>query len=376
MFHDDTHASDDNERRNELKKLGSQLMAIREAQGLSYKDVSNATHVRPHVIQSIEDGTIEESSAPVYARGFLKTYCEFLMASDLWKKYNHEIPSEENVEVPPDSMEAPPIKVKPPTPVFRRSSIIWVYFVLIIAVLGAAYLLWGQMRDPGRAAVFPPGAASSLDSGPAPPEPKPESKPEPKTKTDASGYVPAAPVPAAVQRAFRPEPANGGQAVPSRDVLTIPPPRNSAAASSMDSAAIVPGDISWMDGTSGEAGSQNAWRREASPPAATPPPIVTDNRLTVEITGGRTQLTVERGGRIVTRRTLREGGRRVYRVTSDTKLTLSSGNRASVTWLGRKYDSAGADAMPLCLVFRPDGTVALLQGNSQHFGKNITGGNR
>ena len=136
-----------NEDGGEIKRLGGMLKALREAQGLTYDDVSVATHVRPHIIQAIENGTIGSVSAPVYARGFIKTYCEYLMASDLWKKYSQGKLSQDDSGEPAADGEEEPVDIQHPTPIFRRSSIVWVYIILVMAVTGAAYLLWSQRRE-------------------------------------------------------------------------------------------------------------------------------------------------------------------------------------------------------------------------------------
>ncbi|MDR1966116.1 MAG: helix-turn-helix domain-containing protein [Synergistaceae bacterium] len=325
----------------ELKRLGAQLKALREAQGLTYDDVSDVTHVRPHVIQSIENGTIEETSAPVYARGFIKTYCEYLMASDLWRKYSHGISSlEDSNEINADPA-ADPAEIMHPTPVFRRSSIIWVYMILVTAVLGAAYLLWSQQRDPGRAED-----AFSLRF-PA---------------TSSSGELPAsddAALAVVVSEDVFPVAASGDEV--SMEALPIPVPN--PAPQSLDGVVsrdlgVDPGDLSWMDETSASAR-----------PLPSLPQLI-DKTLLIEITGSNNKLTVEQEGKVVTRRTLNIGGRRSYDVTSDTKVAISSGNKARVTWFGKRYDSIGSDNASITLIFHPDGTVSLVSGKSPHFGPN------
>ena len=70
-----------------LSVLGAHLKSLREAQGLSLDDVGKSTHVRPHILRAIEEGRVENEAPMEYARGFIKTYCEFLIAMDLWRKY-------------------------------------------------------------------------------------------------------------------------------------------------------------------------------------------------------------------------------------------------------------------------------------------------
>lgn len=132
----------------EIAALGDQLRSLREAQGLSYEDVEKATHVRPHILKAIENGHIEDLPAAVYARGFVKTYCEYLCADDLWRKYNQFIIRSGVASPDVKNEQSPVVRISPPTPIFRRSSMFWVYIVLIFAVLAAAFLLWNQHTDP------------------------------------------------------------------------------------------------------------------------------------------------------------------------------------------------------------------------------------
>ena len=324
---------------SEMKKLGAQLRALREAQGLSYEDVAAVTHVRPHVIKSMESGTIDETVPSVYARGFMKTYCEYLMAGDLWRKYCLGIPQsdESEDEFTEEAQVVEQIQIKHPTPIFRRSSIIWVYIILVIAVTGAAYLLWSQSRQPGGTnGAFPLNQPlESVDIV--------ESIiviSEDETISDAPP----------LEESVSPD-VTAAQDPPNEDV-TEPP----------DEAAAIPaGDLSWMEETA----------TPPTPVAEIPQPAqLADRTLLIEITGSNTRLIVEQGGTWVTRRLqpgLAMGSRRTYTVDSDTRVTLGAGNRARVTWAGQRYDSIGSDNQELILIFHPDGSVTVESGNSPHF---------
>ncbi|MDR3166105.1 MAG: helix-turn-helix domain-containing protein [Synergistaceae bacterium] len=334
MRQDQTESQEDG---TELRRLGAQLKALREAQGLSYDDVTSATHMRCHVVKSIEDGTIGNSMALIYLRGFIKTYCTYLMASDLWQKYSMGM-GVSVLSIPDDSEDAgmdgikTPIEIKHPTAIFRRSSIIWVYIILVAAVAGAAYLLWRQYQEPPRILEpFPIGEqhhASSLDAV-------------------QSGDTLAVLVSG----------DNVSKDASSSDILSIPAPRSTDSASSADARVIASGDLSWMDETSVSA------RPVVEIPQAA------DKTLLIEITGSNNRLVVERGGKVLTRRTLGIGSRRSYMVSSDTKVTLSAGNKARVVWLGRRYDSVGSDNSSIVLTFHPNGTVTVEKGKSPHFAR-------
>jgi cytoskeletal protein RodZ len=62
----------------ELKRLGDMLKSKRKEMNLSLKEVENATSIRSSYLEAIEDGTITDLIAGIYAQGFLKQYASFL----------------------------------------------------------------------------------------------------------------------------------------------------------------------------------------------------------------------------------------------------------------------------------------------------------
>jgi len=62
----------------ELRKVGEILRLKRQEKGLSLKEVENATSVRQPFLVAIEEGSITDHLANIYAQGFLKQYAIFL----------------------------------------------------------------------------------------------------------------------------------------------------------------------------------------------------------------------------------------------------------------------------------------------------------
>ncbi|MDR1917226.1 MAG: helix-turn-helix domain-containing protein [Synergistaceae bacterium] len=330
----------------DLKRLGVQLRSLREAQKFSLEDVSNMTHVRPHLLQAIEEGRLEKITAPVYMRGFVKTYCEYLMADDLWKRFNHLLPSPEDSGMLNTDNSNSSVDIQHPTPMFRRSSIIWVYIILVIAVLGAAYLLWNQHNDPDQTleAFFlkQPETMSGDVEAILPVTVSAD------TAQTVSGELIAQPVSA--------EPPSQFVRVVSPEIKELAPKDVSAQSTGLTVSSF---DMSWMD-----------MPVSASARPVVELPQIQDRKLFVEITGSNNRLAVERDNKMVTRRTLGAGSRRTYDVYKDTRVTLSVGNKARITWQGKRYDSIGGDANPVSLIFRPDGSVTVEDGNVPHFAEN------
>ncbi|MDR1944400.1 MAG: helix-turn-helix domain-containing protein [Synergistaceae bacterium] len=325
-------------------RLGEQLRELRAAQGLSHEDVARATKVRPHLLQAIEDGSIEDIAAPVYVRGFVKTYCEYLLADDLWRKYSSRLAPPDTANLKNGDSIEPSVDINHPTPMFRRSSIIWVYVILVIAVFAAAVLLWNQQRnqegfDSGfflriqekrRLVSSDEGVFVGTVSGGA------EVKPA-YISPDAAVSMPAA--------AGDPASADRGANETGGNVF-----------------AGVPANLSWM----GEALSASV--QLGAPIVLLPRQPLSRQELLIEITGGRNRLVVNQGGRNVTTRDLGRGETRSYYVTTDTEVNLGAGISADVTWFGKRYVGIGIGNAPLSLIFYPDGRVRVTSGSSPHFG--------
>jgi len=61
-----------------MPSLGDEFRAAREARHLSLSDVSEQIHIRSVYLQSIESQDWASIAAPVYVRGFIRTYARFL----------------------------------------------------------------------------------------------------------------------------------------------------------------------------------------------------------------------------------------------------------------------------------------------------------
>ncbi len=62
----------------ELKQLGALFQEKRKEMNLSLKEIENATSIRTSHLEAIEEGTINDYVASVYAQGFTRQYGTFL----------------------------------------------------------------------------------------------------------------------------------------------------------------------------------------------------------------------------------------------------------------------------------------------------------
>lgn len=61
-----------------MAQLGETLKAAREAQGLTLDEVEQATRIRQHLLQALEENKADTFPSPVIARGLIRNYAKFL----------------------------------------------------------------------------------------------------------------------------------------------------------------------------------------------------------------------------------------------------------------------------------------------------------
>jgi cytoskeleton protein RodZ len=63
-----------------MSSLGPYLRGLREAKGMSLDDIARSTRVGRRHLEALESDTFSELPAPVFVKGFIRAYCEFLDA--------------------------------------------------------------------------------------------------------------------------------------------------------------------------------------------------------------------------------------------------------------------------------------------------------
>jgi cytoskeletal protein RodZ len=63
---------------DEFKRVGNIFRTKRKDLNISLKEAANSTSIRPGYLDAIEEGSIRQFIAPVYAIGFMKQYAIFL----------------------------------------------------------------------------------------------------------------------------------------------------------------------------------------------------------------------------------------------------------------------------------------------------------
>lgn len=90
-----------------MTSVAQQLQQTREAQSLSIHQVAEVTKIRTDHIRAIEDGNFDVFAAPVYIRGFVRTYAAMLKldVSDIMSALDRELGQTEKFREAPALVE-------------------------------------------------------------------------------------------------------------------------------------------------------------------------------------------------------------------------------------------------------------------------------
>ena len=289
------------------KELGGKLRELREAQGLTFEDVRAAIKIQKKYIAAIEEGNIDIIPKGPFCRSFMKQYCEYLRAEDLWVRYGpllKNINSAANAR-PGDRSVRAGIAAKEP---YRRPSAlkICIPIAMALSIVAAAWITWQYRGEITNEATTP------LQGGTA-------------AVTEESSQDAAAP------------------AVLSQD----------AAPASAEPSI----DLGWMDGKAqprpAQAPAPAGAEAKASAPVNAAPTLVVKAK-------GVVWVKFSIGGKVLFEGLMRQGESRAFSTAGDEPLRVRYGNPAktAISWAGGEETLAGSDARPFTRYYRSDGGVS------------------
>jgi cytoskeleton protein RodZ len=198
-----------------MPAVGAYLRALRERQGVSIDEIARSTRVLHHYLEALESDDLASLPAPVFAKGFIRAYCQVLGvpadeaitlyeqgAAHIERRTGHV---RERVTVAPASLPPappPPSLLPPPAPaqqaqaaaIERRDSrsrgAVLISFVLLV-VMGAALYAVTLALQSGRDEVD--GATATQVAATPAVEPVQALTPEPATTEPAQAPVAAQP---------------------------------------------------------------------------------------------------------------------------------------------------------------------------------------
>ena len=307
-----------------LKKLGEEAVRLREARGLSQKDVAETLHIRERFVDAIEKGDEGCFPAPIYARGFIRNYLEFLGAGQLWKAFAEEVPLEQPDDIDTDSVVA----CSPLSAGFRRISRRWIYLMVVGLAILTAGVVWKEW-DILRAQIGQGGRpdAASVDRALTPlPLLSPTAIPTPAQRGALSGGSSDVGTPGASKD------ASVGGKVLSPETLSPEPHRSADAASE---------DYPWLKEMNQIAKSQDA-----------------EGKNLILLASSSCWVRAVQGGKTIFESTMKEGEERRIPLTSPVRVRMGRSSAITATWGGQTRNvgkSTGGGSVTV--EFFPDGTM-------------------
>ena len=146
--------------------LGSYLRELRTAKGMSLEEVSRATRVGRTHLEALEVEELSALPAPVFVKGFIRAYCEFLQTNPAEALSRYQALTGERT--PASAPSAPP----PLTAGLGRGPV-FVSLILLVVLGAALFLLNSGLRreaPPARPPAESPSTPAALPAPPAPTE--------------------------------------------------------------------------------------------------------------------------------------------------------------------------------------------------------------
>src|SRR4030095_14515189 len=152
-----------------MGSLGSYLRGLRTAKGMSLDEVSRATRVGRAHLEALEAEELSALPAPVFVKGFIRAYCEFLQANPAEALGRYQALTGERSHAAALSAPEPLGSGLGRGPVFVS--------VILLVVLGAAlFLLNSGFRGEAPRAPRPSAVPSTPAVAPSPSAPPPRAR--------------------------------------------------------------------------------------------------------------------------------------------------------------------------------------------------------
>src|SRR5215475_5192542 len=168
-----------------MNSLGLYLRGLREAKGMSLDDIARSTRVGRRHLEALEEDTPGELPAPVFVKGFIRAYCEFL-----------ECPPDHALDLYRESTGEPAPAHGPGRPLLSGRSRLsgpLVISVVLFVVLGLSLLVLRVGLQSSRKSASPVPVAREDVPKAAPPVSS--SMPNPAKAPVPAAVLPAAPAP-------------------------------------------------------------------------------------------------------------------------------------------------------------------------------------
>jgi cytoskeleton protein RodZ len=166
-----------------MASVAEQLRTAREAKNLTIQQIAEITNVRTDHIRAIEEGNYDVFSAPVYIRGFVRTYAKILKLDvpTIIAAVDAELGRTEKFSEPPPLTPQPRTIVDWVTLQFSKidwpKAAILLGAVVVLAALWLGFKAWLNHRDSNPAAGVKPGVYHAPTNRPGDTLPLPQPAP-------------------------------------------------------------------------------------------------------------------------------------------------------------------------------------------------------
>jgi cytoskeleton protein RodZ len=165
-----------------MSTVAEQLHLAREAKSLSVHQVAEVTKIRTDHIRALEEGNFDVFSAPVYIRGFVRTYATLLKLDvvRVMSTLDAELSGTEKFREPPPLTDQPRGAVDFITlqlsKVNWRTAVIFIAAAAVLVGIISGISLWRHRKAADPLANLGPGVYQPAQSGETIPVPPPSTR--------------------------------------------------------------------------------------------------------------------------------------------------------------------------------------------------------
>jgi cytoskeletal protein RodZ len=166
-----------------MATVAEQLRTAREAQQLTIQQIAEITNVRADHIRAIEQGNYDVFSAPIYIRGFVRSYCKILKldSGPVITQLNAELDRTDKFSEPPPLTDEPRTVLDFLTlqlsKINWRKALIGVLVLIMVVMVYGFVQSWRSDKNKDhlkglRPGVYQPGTNQPVNRAPLPVSPR------------------------------------------------------------------------------------------------------------------------------------------------------------------------------------------------------------
>lgn len=341
-------------RKQTFISLGGKLRQLREAQNISYSDVTREIKIQKHYVQAMEEGRIEDLPKGPFVRSFLRQYCSYLSADDMWLKYDDLTQAQAVRVVIPETGASTYV---PKTPkVFKQEKNTFVFIILALLGALAIYLIIVNRAELASTATSPLTGGTAViaeqaEKAEMQPDPVPAEAVSEEKKEEAPALSPdTAEKPA--EKSADTAPVKEAQPEANQEIKKEATPKEQAV------------DLGWLDGKEykkpepavTEQKEPEAAKAEVKQEKADASLKKTEIKI---IPKAVIWVKVSRENKIYFQGLIKPGESKIFDASGEKPLRIRYGNpgKTGIIWNGQSIEKAGADEKPITRFYHANGSV-------------------